>query len=705
MKILITDVEHTVTIIDHKKNKLDLSPFNSNNKLVSVGWAWIEDGKVGPIDYAFFYHKELPADTDVKANVERFQKALDEADVLVAHNSKHDCEWLLECGFKLPENTKCTMVREYVLARGLNTDLSLKGCAITNQLTLKKTELIQDYMDKGIMFDEIPIDIVEEYGIGDIQTCGELYLAQEIRYNQTGNTGLIKTRDMMCEFTSVLIEMERNGIKIDLTELDRVEAEFTKERSTLEIRVAELLAEVMGDTPINIGSPEQLSQVIYSRKVINKKKWAETFNLGLNDQGKPLRRPRMPNGEFKNNVVKLCNTVYKTTVDQCSGCNGLGYFYKIKKSGEQFKKSTKCPQCYEGTGVVYKATNEIAGFKMQPTGVYDVSAGGFATDKETLTALINKAKDTKNAKAIEFLTAVIRISALDTYLSSFVNGIRRGTQKDGLLHTKFNQTITSTGRLSSTDPNLQNQPRGSTFPIRGVFISRWAKEGGALCETDMSQLEFRCAGHLAKDKQILDDIKNGKDIHGQTSKILTEAGQETNRQDAKPHTFKPLYGGLSGTQAEVVYYKSFLDLYSGVKAWHVELQEEALEYKKIVLPTGREYAFPYVTRNYWGNASNKTQIVNWPVQGYATGDIVPVALIYLWKEYKKHNLKSLLCLTVHDSVDTDMYPGEEEIVKTINKKLHKFAEDALESYYGITMYVPLDSETKIGPNLLNMKKV
>ena len=703
MRIICADIETTITIIDAKKKKKDLSPFNPNNKLVSVGWKFVENDTILPGGYVFFNHLELP-NINKNENARIFQDALNSADAFIGHNVKFDAMWLEQCGFYIPKDIRCTMVREYVLNRGEKEALNLEECAIANGLTPKKKDLVQPYLDQGIMFDAIPWEIVKEYGEGDVQTCAELYLNQEKNYQLDINKGLIKTRDMMCQFTGVLSDMEQAGIKIDKLELKRVGEEFSKEKATLEIRIKEIISEVMGDTPINTNSPEQLSKVIYSREPINKVKWISTFNIGTNAQGKPLKRTFMQPFEFKNTVSAQCQTIYKTKASQCTSCTGLGYFYKQKKNGENFKKSTKCTSC-DGSGLSYDKTEEVAGFKLMPSGVNDVSSGGFGTDKETLEALINKAKMKKNDRAVEFLTAIIRVSALDTYINSFVKGIERGTQENGILHAKFNQAITSTGRLSSTDPNLQNQPRGNTFPIRRVFVSRWANEGGTLCETDFSQLEFRCAGHLAKCSVVRDDVAAGLDVHNQTSSILTNAGQPTNRQDAKPHTFKPLYGGLSGTEAEVTYYKAFLDKYIGVKNWHLELQEYAIKHKKIVLPTGREYSFQYVHRNRWGGATQKTQIVNFPVQGFATADIVPIAIIYLAREFRKYGLKSVICLTVHDSVVTDVYPGELEIVTKIHKNLHKLAEQALKEYYGITMYVPLDSETKVGPNLIEMKKV
>ena len=105
--------------------------------------------------------------------------------------------------------------------------------------------------------------------------------------------------------------------------------------------------------------------------------------------------------------------------------------------------------------------------------------------------------------------------------------------------SKFMQAITATGRLSSRVPNFQNQPRGKTFPIRKVVSSRF--KDGKIIEIDFAQLEFRTAVFLAQDKQGMEDIKNKIDVHQYTADIIG-----VSRQDAKAHTFKPLYGGVTG---------------------------------------------------------------------------------------------------------------------------------------------------------------
>jgi len=252
--------------------------------------------------------------------------------------------------------------------------------------------------------------------------------------------------------------------------------------------------------------------------------------------------------------------------------------------------------------------------------------------------------------------------------------------------------------LSSKDPNFQNQPRANTFPIRKVIISRF--ENGKVAEIDFAQLEFRTAVFLSQDKQGMKDIKNGVDVHQYTADVIG-----VSRQDAKGHTFKPLYGGMSGTEDEKRYYEAFKDKYKGITAWHEKLQDEAITYKAVKLPSGREYAFPYAERTPWGGSSYSTQIKNYPVQGFATADIVPLACINIQKLFEENNLKSILINTVHDSIVTDVHPDEEEIVAKLMKQGSAKVIDSLKEIYDIDFNIPLDTEIKMGKNWLDMQVI
>jgi DNA polymerase I-like protein with 3'-5' exonuclease and polymerase domains len=305
--------------------------------------------------------------------------------------------------------------------------------------------------------------------------------------------------------------------------------------------------------------------------------------------------------------------------------------------------------------------------------------------------------------AVDFLSKVRRLSAVDTYLSSFVDGIANYTKQDGMLHVSLLQHRTSTGRLSGANPNMQNMPRGGTFPVKKVFVSRF--DGGKIMEADMAQLEFRAAAFLSQDGVAIEEVSNGFDVHAYTAKVITDAGQPTSRQDAKAHTFAPLYGasGYGRTTAEAAYYEHFNEKYKGVAAWHSRLATEAIEKQKITTPSGREFAFPNVVRKSSGRVSHFTQIKNYPVQSFATADIVPIALLHINELLK--GMKSCIVNSVHDSIVIDVHPNEEEDVINVIQSTNNILNELIAARWGINFNVPLLLEAKIGPNWLDVKDV
>ena len=704
MKIVL-DVENTTTKLNEKYN--DYSPYNKNNKLVSIGWMCIQEDTLSTVNYTFVHHKQIESvDRGVQRELlQRFGEDFRKADTVIAHNAKYDIAWLEEAGFDLSHlRVEDTMIREYVMAKG-RTDFSFRLADTCKRYGVaEKGELFDKYPD--LLIDEMPINEVEEYGRADIQACAELYLAQNKRLQEPGYEGLSKTVSMMNEFCRTLVNIERAGVKIDTEALELVAKEFTEEAEQLKHDLNSYVKRYMGDTPINLDSPQQLSEVIYSRRIKEgqEQQWLATFNIGKDSRGKNLRRPKMSYREYALNVKAMTTHVLKTSVNPCYDCQGTGKIQRVKKDGSLWAKQTKCKNC-DAKGAIYTELNEVAGFKMKPTSIAFTTISGFSTSQGFLDELIEQAKADNKVDAVDFLSKLQRLSAVSSYLSNFVGGIRSFMQHDtSILHANFNQCITATGRLSSTKPNLQNQPREATFPIRKVFISRWSD--GEIAEVDFAQLEFRAAVHLAQDKRGREDILNGTDIHKQTAKIITEAGQPLTRQEAKSRTFKPLYGGTSGTDAERTYYQSFLkELYVDIGRWHKQLQEEAIRCFSVTIPTGRQFVFPNVERAWHGGATMATQICNYPVQAFATADVVPISIIRLEQELRKRELQSKIVLTVHDSIVVDIFPGEREVVMELLQNVGQYAEEELKLRYDIDMFVPLTCEVKCGTNLLAMKKV
>jgi len=681
---MITTVDVETSWQKNENGGYDPSPFHPDNILVSVGL----DSKCGE-EYYFTNHSErIDRGCAVK-----IQDTLNKTTLLVGHNIKFDLMWLLESGFKYSGRVYDTMLGEYILNRGVRKSLTLEMCCRRRKIGSKDSS-VKEYMDRGVSFENIPKDIVEEYGRIDVKITRSLFDSQMADLRSEKNKGLLMTVKMMNEFLVVLSDMERNGINVDLNELDRVEKEFRAEFAYLKQKIDKIVYRQMGDTKINLSSPEQLAWLIYSMKPKDKKQWAKIFNVGIDKStGKSKRRPNYSRQQFRNLVADNTEVIYRTVAEQCIACHGKGVIKRIKKDGSPFKNYTKCSDC-DGEGYIYTPMAKVAGFRQRPRSVYDIAESGFRTDRITLSKIASEAE----GEFKEFIDAIVRHNAVDTYLNTFVEGLKNFTNEKGFLHPKFMQAITATGRLSSRDPNFQNQPRGRTFPIRKVVTSRF--EGGKILEIDFAQLEFRTAVYLAQDKQGMEDIKNNIDVHQYTADIIG-----VSRQDAKAHTFKPLYGGVTGTEDEKRYYTKFLEKYKDIKTWHEKLQSEAIRYKRIKLPTGREYAFPFAERTPWGGSTYGTQIKNYPVQGFATADIVPMACINIYKIMQDKGVKSLLVNTVHDSIVADVYPGEEDVMSEIFKQGTSDVIPSLKTYYNINFNVPLDTESKIGINWLQMEDI
>jgi DNA polymerase I-like protein with 3'-5' exonuclease and polymerase domains len=495
---------------------------------------------------------------------------------------------------------------------------------------------------------------------------------------------------------NTLSRIERNGLRVNLETLAEIERQYQDELDGLELRLNDMARDAMGDTPVSLTSPDDRSMLLYSRKVKDKNTWSAVFNLGMEQRGatmKPKQRTRMSKKDFKAHVKDKTDIIFKTEGQRCATCLGFGRVRPVRKNGTPSKVLRVCKQC-GGKGVIYRSTGEVAGFKIIPRNVRDVASAGFKTDKETLAEI----RDTLSGPAREFAEAYVRYNALRMYLGTFVEGMKNNVDEKGLIHPEFMQCVTATGRLSSRNPNFQNMPRGNTFEIRKVVESRF--QGGKIIEGDYSQLEFRVAGFLARDNQVYIDVGEGTDVHSYTASVIG-----CSRQEAKAHTFKPLYGGTTGTEAQQRYYRAFKAKYEGVTDWHDDLQREAVGKRVITLPSGRQYAFPDARWTKYGTATYRTNICNYPVQGFATADLLPIALVELDGFFAENNLQSVICNTVHDSIVIDAHPSEIDICIKLMKEAMMCLPQETNRRYNVTYDMPVGIEIKMGDNWLDLHEV
>ena len=681
MKVVtVLDVENTTI---KRNNKLMLDPFEAENSLTMVGMLNHSGEKIITFD-----HSEQQPTTEGGSIV---QNILDDTHLLVMQNAIHDLTWLWESGFNYTGDIFDTMLGAYIIQRGQKEPLSLEYLAERYKCDTQKMGTLKDYFNKGYTTRDIPHAELSQYLSADLHATMELYKKLDDKLTQE-DKGLESTVKLTNQICVQLARIYQRGFNVNTDALEEVRKEFEQEKQELLTKLQSQVHELMGDRPINLNSPEQLSWIIYSRKPHDKPMWANSFE------------PRFTDSEFKSVIKSKSSVLYKQKARQCTVCKGTGKVRRTKKNGKPFVNTSKCLEC-KAEGYLFTDTKEIAGLKFMAPNPDWVSAHGFSTSKDNLIKLETNARERNFQDAVIFLQRVRRLSALDTYLSSFVEGISTHIKSDGMLHVQLLQHRTGTGRLSGANPNMQNMPRGGTFPVKKVFVSRW--DGGQIMEADFAQLEFRVAAFLSQDKVAIEEVSTGFDVHSYTAKVISDAGQPISRQDAKAHTFAPLYGasGFGRTEAEAAYYKQFTTKYKGISEWHKRLATEILNTGRIKTPSGREFTWPDVQRRRNGSVTFFTQIKNYPVQSFATADIVPISLIYIDKLLEKNSMQSCVVNTVHDSIVIDVHPDETDKVIRIVKATNDNLINIINSRWNIDFNVPLLLEAKIGDNWLDTKDV
>ena len=322
--------------------------------------------------------------------------------------------------------------------------------------------------------------------------------------------------------------------------------------------------------------------------------------------------------------------------------------------------------------------------------------------KSTSIEVLNAIKDKH-----EIVEYIIRYRKIAKLISTYLDGMLNNVNDDGKIHTKFMQRTTSTGRLSSREPNLQNLPiRDDEGRIlRKMFLSSF--EGGTMISADYNQIELRLIANFSKDETMIQDYLSGKDIHTATaSKIFgveLENVTKNMRRVAKSVNFGIIYGigayGLSQNINSSVkeaneFIKKYLEIYPKVKEYGEECVRLAREKGYSITMMGRIRHLNEINSNNHVVRSFAERVAkNMPLQGSAS-DIIKIAMIKVYNKLKQNNLKSKLVLQIHDELVVDCYPGESELVKLILK-------EEMESV--VDLKVPLLVEVEEGKTLYEAK--
>jgi len=240
--------------------------------------------------------------------------------------------------------------------------------------------------------------------------------------------------------------------------------------------------------------------------------------------------------------------------------------------------------------------------------------------------------------------------------------------------------------------------------FKSLFKARL--EGWVIAEADGAQLEFRSAAHQGRCDAATDDIRSGFDVHNFSASTLNSIPLEdfdkksdegaAMRQDAKSDTFKPLYGGQSGTERQQQYYKAFKERYPGITEAQEAWKTEALTTKELRIPSGLIFFFPKCEMSRTGYISHTTEICNYPVQSYATADIIPIAVTYLWHWMEEANMRGFIVNTIHDSVIAELPEEEvEQFRGLVNKAFTEAVYNYLSKVYNDGFTVPLAAGFKV----------
>ncbi len=303
----------------------------------------------------------------------------------------------------------------------------------------------------------------------------------------------------------------------------------------------------------------------------------------------------------------------------------------------------------------------------------------YSTDEEYLQSFAGKHK---------IIELILEYRGIKKLLSTYVEALPQGVNsKTGRIHTSYNQAVTATGRLSSTNPNLQNIPIRDALgkPIRAAFIPSDAAH--RIISADYSQVELRLMAHLSGDEALISAFNHGEDIHTATAARLfgkeIEEVTSDERRKAKTANFGIIYGisafglsqrlDISRAESKAII-EGYFTSYPRVKEYMDEVVNRAREEGYVETLFGRRrYLKDIISRNAVARGLAERNAINAPIQGSAA-DIMKIAMIAIWRRLKAESLQSKMMMQVHDEVVVDMLASEEaQVVVILTEEMERAA--------------------------------
>ena len=690
-----------VAVLDLETSKKPIMfPWQTDAYLSTIGLRmYLDDGGTYYKEWVW-YHNERPNITqeDRLQIVFEIQEEIDKLgknDLLVGHNFKFDADWLKWYNVDTSGCTMwCTAIADYMLNGQEKIGYKLGECCERRGLPVK-TDVVKTYWDAGRNTHEVPLKTLLRYQKNDVDITATLFKQQYIDLKK--NAAMFRLAQVRQRCLHPITDIEINGMPFDYELAKQHVAHFTAELETTD---AELRTLMGGD--INFRSGPELSAGLFGGKIKRVRYVPRVYDRWITY--KEPYKYTYKSGKRKGQVV----TKFKTRRLREITCTRQKEEYEIPVKGAGFKPDPK---------------SEGKDRDGNPNGVYK-------TNKGVLKNLVcGKTGGTTVQHKKRILELLVHRSKIGKFTETFV-GANEGTglfhnvslNSDGKAHPSYNQTIAATGRFTSSNPNGQNFPRskededGFTNPLKSIFIP--SRDDGLILAIDLSQLEWRVAAWLSQDPVAMREILDGVDCH--LDNAVKFFGDAKYRQAAKIMTFRLLYGG----SAYAFYMDPLMPDFS-LKKWNEIVDQYRRKY--IVLTqwqernktavsqnegwlhtaTGRSYKIPMEEHKKFPGVMvyKETCIKNYPVQGTATGDIVPLAMDLMWDDMDKtpqQYMSTNWFGQVHDSVLFDTMPHEVKRMAMLGIKTFERLPAMIEQIWGCKFNLPLTGEAEWGPNYANL---
>lgn len=398
-------------------------------------------------------------------------------------------------------------------------------------------------------------------------------------------------------------------------------------------------------------------------------------------------------------MLSLFNDIEMPLVETLASMEKTGMYIDKEKLNEFDIEITKNIKELEDS--IYKlageefninSTQQLGSILFEKLGLPTVkkTKTGYSTDKDVLEKLENKH---------EIISKLLEYRKLNKLKTTYVDSLKCKIDTDGRIHTTFMQTVTTTGRLSSVEPNLQNIPIKLELgkKIRSFFVGEGNRN---IMDADYSQIELRVLADIAKDNVMIDSFKKGIDIHKTTASQVFEVplDEVTNemRSHAKAVNFGIVYGisgfglakNISTTRKKATeYINKYLEKYNGIHEFMDNIVKKAEEAGYVTtLFKRRRYIPELKEKNRNVVEFGKRIAMNTPIQGTAA-DIIKIAMNRIYRALKENKLASKLIMQVHDELIIEVIPEEEDIVKKI---MYEVMEHV------ISLKVPLIIDLNVG---------